>query len=166
MNHKSLILSICALLVLNVIFDDSFAESNSNTKNTNNVNPKISQIIQNWQISNNSELFAQQNGLSYQDGRILVYVYLNSTDSISSLSEHVSVTSSAKDIAAVFLSSDEITFLSQLDFVKKIESPKLAHAIEIQSSNDSEFILNDWYYLLIPVGIAFVAILVFRKLKQ
>ena len=84
---------------------------------------KIHPIITEWKTSPEPQVFALENDLQYSDGKIRVYLYLDDSESISKLPTDIDLVSSSGNIAVAHLDSREITQLSQLDFVQRIEPP-------------------------------------------
>ena len=133
---------------------------------------KISPVLTQWQSSSDPEIFAQENGLTYANGKISVYIYLDSAESISQLPQNIEITSSADNTVVAFLDSRQITQVSQFGFVQRIGLPVMAESSPIPIVNDE--ILNskeklqsyDLYYAIIPIIAAIIIIAYFLKRKQ
>ena len=127
---------------------------------------KISSIIEQWQSSTDPEAFAQENNLKYSNGKIWIYIYLNSDESVSDLSPEIEIISSVDNIVSAYASSQQITELSQLDFVNRIDSPVLPDLK--QELPDSEINLNYMaiIILIILIVIGITTIFVIRRKRS
>jgi len=84
---------------------------------------KVAELIQQWQASSDPAAFASENNLQYSDGKIRVYLYLDDAESVSKLPTDIDLQSSSDNIVAAYVDGRQITQLSQLDFVQRIEPP-------------------------------------------
>lgn len=122
-------------------------------KQTGVTTSKIDPLIVQWQLASDPEQFAKANGLSYSEGKISVYVYLDNQSSIPKLSAAVNVSATDGNIAVVKATSDEITNLDKLDFVQRISVPDIARPLQnvtrVQQEQD-----NTQIAILVPAVIA------------
>jgi len=84
---------------------------------------KISPIIQQWRTSLEPESFAHDNNLKYSDGKITVYLYLTSSEHRTQIPEEIEIISYSDNIVVANIDSRQITQLSLLEFVQRIDSP-------------------------------------------
>jgi hypothetical protein len=157
-----------SLILLSLSFPSVFAQIDNPdiSKLKSGIYDKLTPLIVDWQSSSDPEAFAHANNLTYSDGKILVYIYLESIDSIQTLPTDLVITSSADNIVSAFLDSRQITQISQLDSVIKIDlpataifpqerNPDVANSIKSDEDSLSNNNLDSyWYYILIVVAIA------------
>jgi hypothetical protein len=148
------------------------------TKEVPTFDSKIIPLIQNWQFSTDKEEFAEKNNMSYQDDELLVYIYMDSQDSLSKLPQGIEVTSSADNIVVAYLDSRQITEVSQLDFVQRIDlpieavtpppSPPEPFPLQPEEFNDVEetVSVNYEYLIIIAIAIIIAALIISTKRKR
>ena len=131
---------------------------------------KIHSILIKWQTSENPNEFAKENKLLYTENKIGVYIYLESTESLSKIPPEITVTSFDKKIVVAFVSSEQLDKLEKLDFIERVTPPDLARTssipqAEIPQSQTLEE--NQYGYLLwlVIVGIVIITIGIFKKRK-
>jgi len=90
---------------------------------TKRIEEKIHPLIIEWKTSPEPQAFASENDLQYSDGKIRVYLYLDDSESISKLPTDIDLVSSSGNIAVVYVDGRQVSQLSQLDFVQRIEPP-------------------------------------------
>ncbi|HSB57311.1 MAG TPA: hypothetical protein VLD38_05850 [Nitrosopumilaceae archaeon] len=132
---------------------------------------KVSSIIQQWQSSTDPIAFAQKNNLASSDEKILVYIYLDSPESISKLPQEIKVISSAGNIMSSYLSSGQIKQIAGLDFVQRIDLPILATPLSdsngLSKNNDQSILPQYSYYVIIIVAALIIGgIIYFIKRKN
>src|SRR3989344_5334504 len=132
---KNFFYHVFALVMISIttfptsILASSDAERDDNTEKSNSIfvfSDKISPTLNQWQSSSDPVVFAQENNLTYSADSILVYIYLDSNDSILKIPQNIEITSSADNIVVAFLDSRQITQAAQLDFVARIDLPVMA----------------------------------------
>jgi len=123
-------LGIFIFLVFLFVLDnvnEGFSERTNSTKSDSGFKSpersKINPIILEWKSSPEPAVFASENDLQYSDGKIRVYLYLDDSESISKLPTDIDLVSSSDNIAVAYVDGRQITQLSQLDFVQRIEPP-------------------------------------------
>jgi len=128
---------------------------------------KINSAIIGWMESSDPNLFAEENNLIVSGNKIQVYVYLDSSDSISNIPQDVDVLASDDNIAVALVSSEQINQLAQLDFVERITPPVKAEIPPIPISQNPD--QNDYSTIImisIGIGIAIIVGIIFLKKKQ
>jgi len=118
-------------------------------------NSKINSVILGWMESLDPNLFAEENSLIFSDNKIQVYVYLDSTESISNIPQGIDVVASDENIAVTFVNSEQINQLAQLDFVEQISPPVKARIPPIPIL-DQETNIEDSNLIGISIGITIV----------
>jgi len=115
------------ILALSYFVNEGFSERTNSTKSDSGFKSpersKIHPIITEWKSSTQPQVFASENNLQYSDGKIRVYLYLVDADSVSKLPTGIDLQSSSDNIVAAYVDGRQITQLSQLDFVQRIEPP-------------------------------------------
>ena len=101
----------------------SFMEKDLRKTIPDDYSVKISESIQEWQSSSDPTSFATENNLEYSDGKIRVYIYLDSYESVTNLPNDIDFLVSSDNIVVAFLDSQEINQITKLDFVQRIELP-------------------------------------------
>ena len=160
---------------LGIIFVNSYAQNQLFTDESiiKTNSEKISPILSQWQQAANPQVFAQNNNIQLNDGKIKVYIYLINSESISNLPIDIDVIKSSGQIVSANINSQQITNLAQLDFVHRIDLP-ITGTVNAQEpsvddtpepsvddlKSDSK---GDIYYLIIPAVLTIVAVIVFKK---
>jgi hypothetical protein len=132
-------------------------------------NGKIHHLISKWQTSDNPAEFAKKYNLSHDDGKILVYIYLENPETISKIPSTISIQSSYDEIVLAFVTSEDLHQLERLDFIQKITPPDLAQNLpisEVDASKEETPIQNQYDIPLLGVIMVIgviIAILVLKK---
>ena len=122
-----ILLSIILISLCNVEYgfsqtrEESISDSEKFVKTPESL--KIHSLLTEWKSSLNPELFAKTNNLSMSNNKISVYIYLDTAESISKLPQDLEITRSSSNIVVAYVDGRELTQLSQLDFVQRIEPP-------------------------------------------
>lgn len=116
---------------------------------------KVDPLIAKWQSSSNPEEFAQKNNLSFSDDKIVVYVYLDSEESISKLPPHIEIRTSNENIVVVKVNSNQINELAQMDVVERITPPIYPRTL----SDSTEEVDTQEYGTIIVIIIAAILII-------
>ncbi|MDH3384829.1 MAG: S8 family serine peptidase, partial [Nitrosopumilus sp.] len=96
------------------------------------ISPKISHRILDLINSDNPIDTSQKIGVSFENNQMILYVYVNSPENLQDIPSDIEILSSSDNIIVVRVNDQQITQLSQLDFVQRIDVPVsgklLAHA--------------------------------------
>jgi hypothetical protein len=101
-------------------------------------NGKIHYLITKWQISDNPAEFAQKYNLPYDNGKILVYIYLENPETISEIPSTIIIQSFYDDIVLAFVTSEDLYQLERLDFIQRITPPDQAQNLPISEEDISK----------------------------
>ena len=165
------------LLLIVPIFNSIYAENEkSNFENSlvpiqefrSSSSSKIHSILIQWQLSENPNEFAKENQLSFAENKIGVYIYLESTESISKIPPDITVTAFDEKTVVAFVSSEQLDELNDLNFVERVTPPDLARTppipqVEIPQSQTREENPYDYPFWLVIGGIVIIAIGLFKK---
>jgi len=147
--------------------NDSFAQREPTEIISKTDDPKIDSTILEWMTSSNPSSFAAENDLVFSNNKIQVYVFLDTSESISNIPQDIDVLASDDNIVVVLVSSDQINQLSQLEFVEKISPPIKARYPPIpiiQESTENDRLC--WIILGIGLGISVVLIVSISYMKK
>jgi hypothetical protein len=170
----SLVFSILLFFpTINMIFGDtnqSSIETPIIREDLTPENGKIHYLITKWQISDNPAEFAQKYNLSYDDGKILVYIYLENPETISKIPSTISIQSFYDKIVLASVTSEDLYQLDKLDFIQRITPPDKAQNLPISEggiSKEETPIQNQYDIPLwgIIVGIGVIVTFVLLKKK-
>jgi len=149
------------LLSFEIVFSDiesTEVETRLDNNLTKNSSPsKVHPLIVEWQKSSNPKEFAEKNNLSYSDGMIVVYLYVDSEKSIGKLPSDIEIISSYEDILVAKVSSNQINELDQIDVVKRIAPPIYPRML----STSNEPGINDQYLVIVGIVIAAILVIIF-----
>jgi hypothetical protein len=101
-------------------------------------NGKIHSLISKWQTSDNPAEFAQKYNLPYDNGKILVYVYLENPETISKIPSTIEIQSFYDETVLAFVTSEDLYQLERLDFIQKITPPDQAQNLPISEGDMSK----------------------------
>ena len=107
---------------------------------------KIDGRILNVMTSSNPVSTANAMGLPFVENKMPVYIYLDETDSVSSLSQNITILNTQGTIAAAKLTLDEMNQLAALDSVVRISVPHLAEFYGHAVSEGVSFSLADDFH--------------------
>ena len=119
---------------------------------------KIDSTIILWQVETDQEEFAKNNNISYSNGKIGVYVYLDDQSSISQIPSDVEITATDANIVVAMVTSSQINQLAQIDSVTKISLPKLVTNPIIPKDNFEEVSLKNNFFLVVPIVVGVIII--------
>jgi hypothetical protein len=149
-------------------------EFSKSPEGRSDITSKLHPILVQWQASENPDEFAKENGLSYKDNKIKVYIYLESAELRSKIPPEIKVAASDDKIVVAFVSSEQLDKLDDLGFVERVTPPILMRTppipqIEIPETQISE--KNQYDYLLwIVFGAIFITtigiLMKRKKLKE
>jgi hypothetical protein len=166
-----------ALIILLVLYiPAAYAESPEYSLRSSEFS-KIHPILIQWQTHDDPEAFAKNNNLSYFEGKVGVYIHMNSTDYFSKIPPEIEVTAHDGKVLVALVSSEQLGTLSELDFVDKITLPDLARTppipkVEIpliESDKSKESLPEtsfDYLIWLVIVGIVITISLMILKMKK
>jgi len=178
MNFQGLVIFLLFLLFIQNLGGIQAETAESNLKNfsapieefRSSSSSKIHSILIKWQLSENPNEFAKENQLLYTENKIGVYIYLESTESLSKIPPEITVTAFDEKIVVAFVSSEQLDELDDLNFVKRITPPDLARTtmpqVEIPESQTIEENLYDYLVWIIVAGIIIITIGIFKKRKH
>ncbi len=175
---NKLTLGIFVFLVLTIIFSQNenytvIAEEPESkfpnlVKSPSSYTSKVDPLIIAWQVETNQEEFAKNNNISYSNGKIGVYIYLDDQSSISKIPSDVEITATDANIVVAMVTSSQIDQLAQIDSINKISLPKEVTNPIIPTNSSEEISVDDNYILLISVviGIAIAIGISFKVYKK
>lgn len=176
MNFHVLVISVFFLFFIQN-FDGVYGEKNESILDDSSVSieqirvpsdSKIHSVLNQWQLSKDSEEFASENNLSTKDNKIRVYIYLQNRDSISKIPREIEIITFYDNVVDVFVSSNQLYELDKHDYVNKITPLILARTTtpHIQEDDKSK-VKQDYLYLIGIGGISTIVVyLIYNKRKK
>ena len=124
---------VFVIFLLIALIPAAYAENSELSENSSLISERktsttsnIHSILIQWQESENPEEFAKNHNLSYKDGKVGVYIYLDNAESQSKIPLEIEITASDDKIAVAFVTSEQLYKLSEMEFVERISLPVLA----------------------------------------
>jgi subtilisin family serine protease len=157
------VLIVIALLIGNIA-NESFAEPQNENKSRfpdgkivsleeikqkyANFSPKINNHVLDVITNDNPSEIAKKLKMNFKDGKVTVYVYLNSSQNQKDLPKNIEVISSSDNITVSNVNLQQINQLSQLNFVQRIDIPVSGTLVTHDKSEGVEFSFADEMHFL------------------
>lgn len=108
-----------------------------------NFSDKINSHVLDVVTSDNPSQVAKQMKINFQDGKITVYVYLDSSENQNDIPKNIKIISSSENIAVANVNLQQINQLSKLDFVQRIDVPVSGRLVTSDISEGVAFSFAD-----------------------
>jgi subtilisin family serine protease len=112
------------------------------------INSKVLEVITN----ENPFEIAKKLRMNFQDDTVTVYVYLDSSENQNNIPKNIDVISSSENIAVAKVNLQQISQLSQLDFIQRIDVPVSGTLVNHDHSEGVEFSFADEMHFLNYTG--------------
>lgn len=141
-----------------IIAEEHESKSTKLAQSPSSYTSKIDPLIMAWQVETNQEVFANNNNISYSNGKIGVYIYLDDQSSMSKIPSDVEITATDANIVVAMVTSSQIDQLAQINSIEKISLPKKVTNPIIPKDSSEEISFEENFTLIIPIVIGFVIV--------